>query len=253
MSSSDINSQSSLPESLRPHLFTRPQHHDFLDEAHVPILPPLLTAHLSVGMQTNRVKLPPSTSASLLDLASAAVHQTTIPTQWPICSAAVFHTHGAARVSSLPRINNSPTPSAPYSRPDLWREGESRSSTFAACDTQSGLWGSVSHGQPQQATPDQQTIRQRLHGGSFDGRAPPLGPPTSSPPCHGQHATLSHTLYQHRMLSPLEGVQRNPNFQQPFSLTFPAGVCFLMRCYHNSDLTMFAQRPQCFILCRPAL
>jgi hypothetical protein len=54
-----------------------------------------------------------------MDLAGAAVHQTTIPTQRPIYSDPVYH---ASRSSSLSRIINPPTREDSQTR--RWREGE---------------------------------------------------------------------------------------------------------------------------------
>lgn len=105
--SDDESLSSSLPKSLRRHLYTAPQQP--LDD------PPLRPAPTDDPIPPLD-RLPPPSAASLMDLAGAAVHQTAIPTQRPIYSDPVFH---ASRSSSLSRIMNPPS-----------REGEPGPSTL---------------------------------------------------------------------------------------------------------------------------
>jgi hypothetical protein len=124
---------SSLPESLRQHLYTGPRL-PIDTSPHPPLpLPPLVAPADPPHPPRDRARLSSSSSASLLDLAGAAVHQTAIPTQRPIYSDPVFHT---SRSSSLSRIINPSTPhhapEDPYPVRRSWREGEAGPSSLGS-------------------------------------------------------------------------------------------------------------------------
>lgn len=124
---------SSLPESLRRHLYTAPRQ-PFDTPSHVSIpLPPLVAPPDPPHRPLDRHRLPSSSSVPLSELAAAPVHQTTIPSQRPIYSDPVFHT---SRSSSLSRIINPPSPEYrsedPFARGRSWREGEAGPSSLGS-------------------------------------------------------------------------------------------------------------------------